>query len=36
MHASKLVDSASPKPKIIPSKISNPGDLGSSNFGTNY
>ena len=36
MHASKLVDSASPKPKIIPSKISNPGDLGSTNVGTNY
>jgi len=29
MHSSKLVDSASPKPKIIPSKIRSPGDLGS-------
>ena len=34
MHASKLLDSASPKPKIIPSKISNPGDLGSTFAGT--
>jgi hypothetical protein len=36
MHASKVDDAASPKPIIIPSKISNPGDLGSTNAGTNY